>query len=374
MNELTLLSELVKIPSSYPQEEEISLLIEKKLQDLGFQVEKQEVEPGRYNVLASRGVGKVLLLFGHLDTVSKKEGWETDPYILTQKEDQLYGLGAWDMKAGLAAILCALEEAPKDTPLRLAFVVDEENYSVGMDKLIRSGWIKKEDIYGAIVPEPGFNYGHKGIALGRIGRPVYELEVKTQGGHVYLVNERPNAILEATKVLELIKNIPVVHHKQLGDSVLFPRLIQGASSSMAIPDYVKLEIEGQLVPPQTSDSVMQEIKDVFQKAKENNQVNAEVSIRPVERPTPFCEPYSFDSADKFIAQVGQVLEEEIGEKPTYYYRRSVGDENRVAQLGIPVVTIGPEGDHAHEANEWVSEKSLEILTSFFKKILSSKFE
>ena len=38
-------------------------------------------------------------------------------------------------------------------------------------------------------------------------------------------------------------------------------------------------------------------------------------------------------------------------------------------LGIPVLTIGPEGGNAHEPNEWVSARSLEKLTEFIKRLL-----
>ena len=78
-----------------------------------------------------------------------------------------------------------------------------------------------------------------------------------------------------------------------------------------------------------------------------------------------------DKNNSFVKKVSLVLEETINGKPIYYYRRSVADENRIAALGIPVLTIGPEGGSAHEPNEWVSEKSLMQLTDFFRRLLHS---
>ena len=47
---------------------------------------------------------------GHSDTVDTTDGWLTNPFTLTQKDDLLYGLGACDMKGGIAAFLQALKE------------------------------------------------------------------------------------------------------------------------------------------------------------------------------------------------------------------------------------------------------------------------
>lgn len=47
---------------------------------------------------------------GHTDTVEYIEGWETNPFELTRKENKLYGLGTADMKGGIAAMLHAIIE------------------------------------------------------------------------------------------------------------------------------------------------------------------------------------------------------------------------------------------------------------------------
>ena len=179
MNVIQVLQDLVSIRSSYPNEGKIGQYIKEKLLEMQFRVKVQKVTETRFNILAEKGKGPSVLLFGHLDTVKEKEDWNTNPYVLTTKGDNLYGLGAWDMKSGLATILSAVKNfSPKKYKLKLAFVVDEEFVSLGMDKLIKSGWLK--DVIGAIVPEPGFTYGIKGIAMGRIGRPVFNITVKTK--------------------------------------------------------------------------------------------------------------------------------------------------------------------------------------------------
>lgn len=365
-----ILSDIIHIPSSYPHEKELSKYIYSYLKRLGFKTTLQKVSANRYNVLAQKGKGAAILIFGHLDTVENNSEWETNPYSLTQKEDRLYGLGAWDMKGGIAAVLAAiLEFSPKSHALKLAFVVDEEFVSVGTHTLINSGWLN--DVKGAVVPEPGFTYGHKGIAIGRVGRSVYQVKVKTEGGHVYLYKDCLNAIYEARKVLSLIKNVKTIHHKNLGKSLIFPRAVNGGSHSMIIPDQVEIELESKLVPPQTTESLLCEIKSIINEARNKKRLLANVEISPVARQTPFCQPFMVDKNNPFVKMVINILKKTLNEKPILYYRHSVGDENRIAEIGIPVLTIGPEGGNAHESKEWVSEKSLYIILKIYKSIIET---
>jgi succinyl-diaminopimelate desuccinylase len=310
------------------------------------------------------GKGKPILLFGHLDTVSSTGDWKSDPYRLTKKGDRLYGLGAWDMKAGLSAILTSIKNfIPRGFKLKIAFVVDEENYSLGMHKLIQSGWL--DDVGGAISLEPGFVYGARGITLGRVGRSVYEVNIKTKGGHTYLVDADSNAIEIARRLLNSISNMRSVKHTKLGLSQIFPRSIKSEVSGMSYPHSVTVELEANIVPPQTGISILNELKQVL---KEFGRV---VRIQLKERPTPYCDPYITEKNDTFVRWVSSVVSGVNGEAPSFYYRRSVADENRIASLGIPIVTVGPGGGNAHQANEWVSEKSLKNITKFLNAFLVS---
>ena len=71
-----------------------------------------EATPGRPSVVvrcAGRGGGRTLLLCGHIDTVNV-EGMR-EPHTPRIDGDRLYGRGAYDMKAGVAAALIACREA-----------------------------------------------------------------------------------------------------------------------------------------------------------------------------------------------------------------------------------------------------------------------
>lgn len=115
---VSLLQELIKINSVNPLlssggtgEADISRYIGGYLKKLGLTVAYQEIQKGRINVigiLKGAGGGQTLMLNGHTDTVSV-ENMTIDPFEARLKEGRLYGRGALDMKAGVAAQISAIQ-------------------------------------------------------------------------------------------------------------------------------------------------------------------------------------------------------------------------------------------------------------------------
>ena len=67
---------------------------------------------GVTNLWARRGTARPLVcLAGHTDVVptGPREGWDTDPFVPTERDGWLYGRGAADMKVSLAAFVTAVE-------------------------------------------------------------------------------------------------------------------------------------------------------------------------------------------------------------------------------------------------------------------------
>jgi acetylornithine deacetylase len=90
---------------------------------------------GRQNLVArlsGTGGGRSLLFSGHMDTVPTRHAqWASSPWLPETRKGRLYGLGTFDMKAGLAAqmvALCALHagEVRLRGDLICESVVDEE--------------------------------------------------------------------------------------------------------------------------------------------------------------------------------------------------------------------------------------------------------
>ncbi|WP_105402604.1 M20 family metallopeptidase [Neorhizobium sp. T7_12] len=103
----------------------------------------------RTNLIATRGTGKpVCGLYYHVDTVPAAPGWARDPLKLTVEGDDLFGLGAADMKGTIAATLLALRAAKKCglplyyDPMLLLCTDEEGGLYPGIRYLAEQGMLK----------------------------------------------------------------------------------------------------------------------------------------------------------------------------------------------------------------------------------------
>ena len=142
-----LTSRLVAIDSVNPAlvpggagETEIARFIADWARGAGLEADVVEGTAGRPSVIVrapGTGGGRTLLLCGHTDTVNV-EGM-VDPHTPRVDGDRLYGRGAYDMKAGLAAALIACREAAADGlagDVVVAAVADEEHASLGVQEVL----------------------------------------------------------------------------------------------------------------------------------------------------------------------------------------------------------------------------------------------
>src|SRR5215207_164992 len=117
---------LVSTPSFTGSEEEAAELMRSELASLGLQVQWQQVEDGRANVLGTwpgEGGGPTLMLNGHLDTsYSGREPWLAgSPGFQPagfERDGRIYGLGISNMKGALACYVEAVR-ALLDAGVRL---------------------------------------------------------------------------------------------------------------------------------------------------------------------------------------------------------------------------------------------------------------
>jgi succinyl-diaminopimelate desuccinylase len=89
--------------------------------EAAWRVEGGPAHGARTNLVAERPSGRPSLgLYYHVDTVPAAAGWTRDPLRLTRDGDDLFGLGAADMKGTIAATLLALRAA-RDGGVALAY-------------------------------------------------------------------------------------------------------------------------------------------------------------------------------------------------------------------------------------------------------------
>src|SRR5262249_31019413 len=154
--------------------------------------------PNVIGVLEGRTKGRALMFCGHTDTVGVSG--MIDPFAPVERDGRLYGRGAQDMKAGLAAMIDAAGDvARRRLPsgrLIVACVVDEEQSSIGADALVKT-WTAD----AAVVTEPtdmAIAVGHKGFAWLRV-------DVEGRAAHGSRPAEGQDAILRLGRVLSRLE-------------------------------------------------------------------------------------------------------------------------------------------------------------------------
>ena len=169
---LELAKALIARPSVTPDDAGCLDLIGERLSALGFVIERID-SGGVSNLWARRGTvghGRVICFAGHTDVVptGPLDQWQSPPFEPTERDGWLYGRGAADMKASLAAAVVAAERlfAPEGTNRRvtsadlrnsMAFLLtsDEEGDAIdGTVKVVEALKARGEKIDCCIVGEP----------------------------------------------------------------------------------------------------------------------------------------------------------------------------------------------------------------------------
>lgn len=215
---LALLEQLISCRSITPDDAGCQALIAARLAPLGFDCHPLPFGPQGGivdNLWAIRrgragAAGPTLVFAGHTDVVptGPLDQWHSDPFVPTHRDGQLYGRGAADMKASLAAMVVAVEEFVASHPDHagsIAFLLtsDEEGPSVdGTVKVCEWLKLRNERLDACIVGEPT-SVQHLGdmVKNGRRGSLSGRLTVKGIQGHIAYPDLARNPIHQALPAL-----------------------------------------------------------------------------------------------------------------------------------------------------------------------------
>jgi acetylornithine deacetylase len=360
---VTLLEQLVATPSVNPVlvpgasgEAAIAQVLADACRAVGLDVSVEEAPPGRPNVIAvlhgrDPGRGRSLMLNGHMDTVGA--AGMPDPFTPVRRGDRLYGRGACDMKASLAAMVAAAAAfhdagiTPRGDVI-LTFVADEEYLSAGMDAVART-WRAA----AAIVTEPTalrVALAHKGFVWARI-------LTKGRAAHGSDYASGVDAIAHMGRVLSAINALerdvlPRSVHRFLGRPSVHASLIQGGEGLSTYPPSCTLDLERRTLPAETPDDIRRELAgllDGLRAADPGFQATFEITgSRPGLEIAPDA-PIVQTLRDGCRRVTGRGPDD-IG--VAYWCDAAI-----LAQHGIPTVVFGPAGDGEHAATEYVDVPS-----------------
>ena len=346
MSELSdLTAALVSIDSVNPDlvpggagEHRIARVVAEWLDRRGLAVQVQRTRAGRPNVIGRAGPaigGPTLLFLGHTDTVGV-EGVK-DPFGARVEGGRLHGRGAYDMKAGLAAAMCAAADtANLDCGVVVAAVCDEEAGGTGTRALLEA--VDPPD--AAIVVEPT----DLNVAIAHKGFVGFEIETSGVAAHGSRPDLGVDAILAMGPLLAGLEELG--HdlqqgevHPLLGSASLHASLIEGGQEASSYPERCLLTGECRTLPGSDPEARIEEVV-------RRSSVNAELRI--THRGDPF--------ETREDADIVQAVRRHSGGKIV-----GLGFWADSAQLGasrIPTVLFGPKGGGAHAANEWVDLESV----------------
>jgi succinyl-diaminopimelate desuccinylase len=300
--------------------------------------------------------GPTLLLHGHLDVVPGRP----EQFVPRLEGDRLFGRGAYDMKGGLAAMMCALHDLAdqQQVRVRLLCVPDEESEDIDRrtsDDVVRRGFVGDFAITG----EP------TNLHVGVQAKGVLSCRMVVHGraAHSSTPWLGDNAVLKAIDVFRRIESMPFSRES----SELFDRpsislgRIAGGDAVNKVPDECVMDVDIRYLPNQDPDDILTQIRTI-----DDMEIRRTFVFPPahVSRSNPYV-----------VALCRVVTATTGGGQSVSVGRDGASDAVSFLKAGIPAVEFGPSGAGHHGPEEWVSVPSLrryrEMLVAFARSLAAA---
>lgn len=367
-------------------EGEIQNWLNQQLTDWGFETTLQEPDnekikslpdynpnhhyEGRPNLIAlhrGKGGGRSILLNGHIDTVPLDDlkKWTYHPLSAAVADGKIYGRGACDMKAGLAAMILAVKflndyGLTHAGDILIESVVDEEGGGNGTLACVAEGY--RAD--AAIVTEP------TNLEIYCASRGVYLLELEIEGrpSHACFKWKGVNAIEKGFKIASALKELETRwlatrHNPYLPSPTITLGEMHGGISAATVPGTCIMRFDIKYLPYEIDSSgnktdingedIKKEIEECIDLICAGDPW---LKDHPVKKNWYLSVmPHSIDPDHPILETVGQAGRRVTGHAPISGLP-SGADARHLQNTGkIPTILFGP-GDmqNAHSINEWVS--------------------
>jgi succinyl-diaminopimelate desuccinylase len=352
--------ESVNDPERGRSEAPAAELVERQMRAFGWEPAVEEVAPGRPNVVAvveGGAPGPTLLFEGHTDVVTAgaRELWSVDPFGGEIRDGRLYGRGAADMKAGVAAMLFAAAAVERSGPfpgrIVVAALADEEGMMLGAKRFCTGATAAGVD--AAIVCEPeGWE-----VCTAQKGALRLRLDARGKMAHGAMpqhgVNPAPAlaAFVEAVRAHERRLQAACGEHPTLGAVYLTPTVIRAGDELQlnVIPELAWLAVDVRTIPGVDHADLVARLRADAARIETETGVRLELSVVD-DRPS------TETAADEAVVQaVVAAHRARFGEDPALGGVPGATDGTILwRDLGIPVVVYGPGGKWiAHQVDEYV---------------------
>jgi acetylornithine deacetylase len=371
--------ELIATPSETPpgDERKIAGLLLDKLDRLGltggFTTSELPEHPNVLYRLKGKGGGRTLLYVAHTDTKpvgDARELWQTDPLQPTIKNGRLYGLGAADMKAAVAAFVYAaaalkqVESLVGD--LLLALVANEEGGGKYGALYLSTKYGLKADM--AVIGEPpGVTKEWESLHLGCRGVCCFTIKVYGTQMHSS-VSDRLPSVNASVKMAELLARMSRELKLNFTPHPLCPKgvthnlgvFLKGGVYFGVYPGYAEFGSEIRTIPGMQKEGVVRDLEAFLEACrKEDPSLNARLELAPP--PLDWIAPTEV-SQDLPIAQaLANAAEQVLGFRPPFgIYPAGTDSPKFQLEAGIPTIPAFGAGviSVCHGPNEWVGVESI----------------
>jgi acetylornithine deacetylase/succinyl-diaminopimelate desuccinylase family protein len=358
------LQEMVAIKSENPfdeepregfREKEMADYYIEQMHRLGLEVSSRDVRPYRPNVFGLRkGSGKEpsLMLCGHMDT-ARTDGYP-DAYDVLEADGKVFGRGACDMKAALAAYLEVVRILNKaginlKGNLYLAGVVDEEYGLLGSQEVGQNGpWADQ-----GIIGEPTDLL----VCPANKGRVSTFIRTFGKATHSSVPEKGENAIVRMADVISAFSGynaqlLAAEPHVLCGHGRFTPGVIRGGVQVNMVPDFCELEVDRRTLPGENKQGVYAEFRKILDPLVEKDPgFKYEIT-----EPSWFVAPNDISVKEPVVLSLLSAYETIVGGKTQVTAFPGGSD---APNMGFPNVVCGPGSiGQAHSTNEYVDVKQL----------------
>lgn len=245
--------------------------VERYLQEFGVESQRINNEDGtKANLWATIGpaIDGGIILSGHTDVVPVDgQNWSTDPFVLTTRDDKLFGRGSSDMKGFLAAVLAKVPEltqAKLTRPVHIAMSYDEEVGCLGVRSLIAKLADGTPRPSACIVGEPT---GMEVVVAHKTKRSL-RVTVNGKAAHSSLAPLAVNAVEYAARLVVFIREIgerlrregPLDPDFDIAHTTAHTGIFNGGTQLNIVPELCVFDFEFRALPAVDVDALVEEVK------------------------------------------------------------------------------------------------------------------
>jgi succinyl-diaminopimelate desuccinylase len=280
-----------------------------------------------------------VIFHGHIDVVPGREH-QFDPQV---DGDRLIGRGAYDMKGGLAAMMCALKDLERQDRIRVRFICVPDEESEETDDRATDAIVKR-GLGGdfAITGEPTDMH----IGVEAKGVLVMRIVVHGLAAHSSTPWLGDNAVLKAVDVFRGIESLPFARES----SEMFARpsinlgRIAGGDALNKVPDECAMAVDVRYLPGQDPGEILEQVRAIPSIEVTRTFIWPPVTVSRTN-------PYVKGLRDAVARSMPDTEVMSVG-------RDGASDAASFIRAGIPAVEFGPIGAGHHGPEEWVSVASL----------------